>query len=54
VADQCWLRWIQCEDAESMLGCEMDGDPCVVICLDLCLVGGMRDWFAGMWAWLWL
>ena len=37
------------------MGCEMDGGPCVVIyLLDLCLVGGMRDRFAGMWAWLWL
>jgi len=33
---------------------KMDGGPYVVIYLDLCLIGGMRDRFAGMWAWLWL
>jgi len=44
-----------------MLGCGMDSGPCVVIFyflfilfLDLCFVGGMRDRFAGMWAWSWL
>ena len=54
VADLCWMVWIRCEEADSMIGCEMDGGPCVVFLLDLYLVGGMHDRFAGMWVWSWL
>jgi len=34
--------------------CEMDGGPYGLIIWIYVFVGGMRDQFAGMWAWLWL
>ena len=38
VADRCWWGWIWCGDADSMMRCEMDGGPCVVI------IGFMFGW----------
>jgi len=38
VADWCWWVWIRCGNSDRMLGCEMDGGPCVVF------IGFMFGW----------
>jgi len=44
-----WIwGWRWCGDADRLLGCEMDGGPCVVVYWIYVLIGGMRDRFAGM------
>jgi len=55
VALPCIRGWPWCGDADKLMGLQDGWRSMGCDLLDLCfLVGGMRDRFAGMWAWLWL
>jgi len=54
VALPCIWVWRWCGDADRLIGLRDGWRSIWFDCLDICLVGGMRDQFAGMWAWLWL